>query len=99
MTYGSVARSLGALGIFVLGVTLLAVRGWFGLPFGLLFGFALVFCALLAGAAALGWTTWQAAGIVPHSLGQREETGQGMGATLNVADQRRDDGRGHRYAG
>jgi tungstate transport system substrate-binding protein len=34
-------------------------------------------------------TLWAAAGIDPKSLGKREETGQGMGATLNVADQRR----------
>ena len=32
---------------------------------------------------------WAAAGIDPRSLEQREETGQGMGATLNVADQKR----------
>ena len=32
---------------------------------------------------------WAAAGIDPRSLDRREETGQGMGATLNVADQRR----------
>jgi tungstate transport system substrate-binding protein len=32
---------------------------------------------------------WAAAGIDPKSLTKREETGQGMGATLNVADQRR----------
>lgn len=32
---------------------------------------------------------WQAAGIEPRSLARREETGQGMGATLNVADQKR----------
>jgi tungstate transport system substrate-binding protein len=32
---------------------------------------------------------WAAAGIDPRSLTQREETGQGMGATLNVADQKR----------
>lgn len=32
---------------------------------------------------------WRAAGIDARSLGRREETGQGMGATLNVADQKR----------
>ena len=32
---------------------------------------------------------WAAAGIDPRSLSNREETGQGMGATLNVADQKR----------
>lgn len=32
---------------------------------------------------------WSAAGIDPTALPRREETGQGMGATLNVADQRR----------
>jgi len=32
---------------------------------------------------------WAAAGIDPRSLARREETGQGMGATLNVADQKR----------
>jgi tungstate transport system substrate-binding protein len=32
---------------------------------------------------------WAAAGIDPRSLGRREETGQGMGATLSVADQKR----------
>ena len=31
---------------------------------------------------------WQAAGIPPASIGRREETGQGMGATLLVAEQR-----------
>jgi tungstate transport system substrate-binding protein len=31
---------------------------------------------------------WQAAGVAPTSLTRREETGQGMGATLLVADQR-----------
>ena len=31
---------------------------------------------------------WAAAGIDPRSLERREETGQGMGATLNVADQK-----------
>ncbi len=31
---------------------------------------------------------WAAAGIDPRALNRREETGQGMGATLNVADQR-----------
>jgi tungstate transport system substrate-binding protein len=32
---------------------------------------------------------WTAARIDPHALSHREETGQGMGATLNVADQTR----------
>jgi tungstate transport system substrate-binding protein len=32
---------------------------------------------------------WAAARVDPRSLGRREETGQGMGATLNVADQKR----------
>jgi tungstate transport system substrate-binding protein len=32
---------------------------------------------------------WTAAGINPATLNRREETGQGMGATLNVADQKR----------
>ena len=32
---------------------------------------------------------WAAAGTDPRSLSRREETGQGMGATLNVADQKR----------
>jgi tungstate transport system substrate-binding protein len=31
---------------------------------------------------------WKAAGAVPGSIGKREETGQGMGATLLVAEQR-----------
>lgn len=32
---------------------------------------------------------WAVAGIDPRSLERREETGQGMGATVNVADQKR----------
>jgi tungstate transport system substrate-binding protein len=32
---------------------------------------------------------WAAAMVDPRSLSRREETGQGMGATLNVADQKR----------
>ena len=32
---------------------------------------------------------WKAAGFAPASIGRREETGQGMGATLLVAEQRR----------
>jgi tungstate transport system substrate-binding protein len=32
---------------------------------------------------------WAAAGINPRALDRREETGQGMGATLTIADQRR----------
>jgi tungstate transport system substrate-binding protein len=31
---------------------------------------------------------WKAAGVAPASIGRREETGQGMGATLLVAEQR-----------
>ncbi len=31
---------------------------------------------------------WKAAGIAPAAIGRREETGQGMGATLLVAEQR-----------
>jgi tungstate transport system substrate-binding protein len=34
-------------------------------------------------------TLWAAARIDPKSLARREETGQGMGATLNIADQKR----------
>lgn len=32
---------------------------------------------------------WKLAGIDPATVSRREETGQGMGATLNIADQRR----------
>jgi tungstate transport system substrate-binding protein len=32
---------------------------------------------------------WQDAAIDPRTVARREETGQGMGATLNVADQKR----------
>ena len=32
---------------------------------------------------------WAGAGITPQSLTRREETGQGMGATLTIADQKR----------
>ncbi len=32
---------------------------------------------------------WASAGIDPRSMTRREETGQGMGATLNVADEKR----------
>jgi tungstate transport system substrate-binding protein len=32
---------------------------------------------------------WKAAGVSPQAVEKREETGQGMGATLNVADQKR----------
>lgn len=32
---------------------------------------------------------WKAAGLDPAAVARREETGQGMGATLNVADQKR----------
>lgn len=31
---------------------------------------------------------WKAAGVDPASVARREETGQGMGATLNIADQK-----------
>jgi tungstate transport system substrate-binding protein len=34
-------------------------------------------------------TLWTAAGVDAGAISRREETGQGMGATLNVADQRR----------
>ena len=34
-------------------------------------------------------TLWASANIDPKSITRREETGQGMGATLNVADQKR----------
>ncbi|HET7738663.1 MAG TPA: substrate-binding domain-containing protein [Tepidiformaceae bacterium] len=33
-------------------------------------------------------TLWTAAGIDPATVARREETGQGMGATLNIADQK-----------
>ncbi len=42
-----------------------------------------------SGTHAQEMALWAAAGIDPRSLEQREETGQGMGATLNVADQKR----------
>ena len=32
---------------------------------------------------------WKKAGVDPRSVARREETGQGMGATLNVADQKK----------
>lgn len=32
---------------------------------------------------------WKEAGVAPRSLSRREETGQGMGATLAIADQKR----------
>jgi tungstate transport system substrate-binding protein len=32
---------------------------------------------------------WKSAGVDPRSLKRLEETGQGMGATLNIADQKR----------
>ena len=32
---------------------------------------------------------WKAAGVAPAAIAKREETGQGMGATLSVADQKR----------
>jgi tungstate transport system substrate-binding protein len=32
---------------------------------------------------------WAAARVQPAALSRREETGQGMGATLNIADQKR----------
>jgi tungstate transport system substrate-binding protein len=42
-----------------------------------------------SGTHTLEMALWAAAGIDPRSLKRREETGQGMGATLNVADQKR----------
>jgi tungstate transport system substrate-binding protein len=42
-----------------------------------------------SGTHAQELTLWAAARIDPRSVARREETGQGMGATLNVADQRR----------
>jgi tungstate transport system substrate-binding protein len=42
-----------------------------------------------SGTHAQELSLWAAARIEPRSLSRREETGQGMGATLNVADQRR----------
>jgi len=42
-----------------------------------------------SGTHAQELTLWAAARIDPRSIARREETGQGMGATLNVADQRR----------
>jgi tungstate transport system substrate-binding protein len=41
-----------------------------------------------SGTHAQELAVWAAAGIDPRSLMRREETGQGMGATLNVADQK-----------
>lgn len=41
----TVRTTLAALGFLVLGVSVLLVRGWFGLPFGLLFGLVLVLAA------------------------------------------------------
>ncbi len=40
-----VRASLIGLGVLVLGVSVALVRGWFGLPFGLLFGAGLIFAA------------------------------------------------------
>ena len=42
-----------------------------------------------SGTHAQELTLWAAARIDPKSLARREETGQGMGATLSVADQKR----------
>lgn len=42
-----------------------------------------------SGTHELELALWGAAGVEPRSLEHREETGQGMGATLNVTDQRR----------
>ena len=42
-----------------------------------------------SGTHAQELSLWAAARIDPRSVARREETGQGMGATLNVADQRR----------
>jgi tungstate transport system substrate-binding protein len=41
-----------------------------------------------SGTHAQEMALWAAAGIDPSSMARREETGQGMGATLNVADQK-----------
>ncbi|MGH9308352.1 MAG: substrate-binding domain-containing protein [Vicinamibacterales bacterium] len=41
-----------------------------------------------SGTHQLEMALWRSAQIDPRSLSRREETGQGMGATLNVADQR-----------
>lgn len=41
-----------------------------------------------SGTHAAELSLWTAAGINPATLNRREETGQGMGATLNVADQK-----------
>jgi tungstate transport system substrate-binding protein len=42
-----------------------------------------------SGTHAAELSLWTASGINPGTLNRREETGQGMGATLNVADQKR----------
>jgi tungstate transport system substrate-binding protein len=42
-----------------------------------------------SGTHAQEMTLWAAAGVDPDSMKRREETGQGMGATLNIADQKR----------
>lgn len=42
-----------------------------------------------SGTHAMELALWKAAGIDPACVPRREETGQGMGATLNIADQRR----------
>jgi tungstate transport system substrate-binding protein len=42
-----------------------------------------------SGTHSMELALWSSAGIDPRSLGRREETGQGMGATLTVTDQRR----------
>lgn len=42
-----------------------------------------------SGTETMELALWRAAGIDPHSLRRRESTGQGMGATLGVADQHR----------
>ncbi|MCL6644000.1 MAG: substrate-binding domain-containing protein [Dehalococcoidia bacterium] len=42
-----------------------------------------------SGTHATELALWKAAGIDPAGVPRREETGQGMGATLNIADQRR----------
>ena len=42
-----------------------------------------------SGTHATELALWNAAGIDPAGVPRREETGQGMGATLNIADQRR----------
>jgi tungstate transport system substrate-binding protein len=42
-----------------------------------------------SGTEKMELTLWKAAGLGPEQVAKREETGQGMGATLQVADQHR----------